>query len=94
MVTGVGGGRQQVWFRADVLIKLPDAVRVSSFQMAYLPSGLRCRGTVTYLDQANLTARCRLRNGRQRTVEVSWQSESSSEQLVGTVSVRPLTRGS
>jgi sulfoxide reductase heme-binding subunit YedZ len=94
MVTGVGGGRQQVWFRADVLIRLPDAVRVSSFQMAYLPSGLRCRGTVTYLDQANLTARCRLRNGRQRSVEVSWQSESSSEQLVGTVSVRPLTRGS
>jgi hypothetical protein len=24
MMTGVGGGRQQVWFRAEVLIRLPD----------------------------------------------------------------------
>ena len=43
MLTGVGGARQQVWFRADVLIRLPGTVRSSSFQMAYLPSGLRRR---------------------------------------------------
>jgi CheY-like chemotaxis protein len=66
MVTGVGGGRRQVWFRAEVLIRLPDTVRSSSFQMSYLPSGLRCRGTVTQLYSTSLTASCRTRAGAGR----------------------------
>ena len=89
MVTGVGGARQQVWFRADVLIRLPGTVRSSSFQMAYLPSGLRCRGAVTRLDPSDLTAVCRLRTGARRRVDVRWQPSSTTEQLDGTISVRP-----
>jgi sulfoxide reductase heme-binding subunit YedZ len=89
MVTGVGGGRQQVWFRADVLIRLPGTVWDSSFQMAYLPSGLRCRGKVTHLDPSDLTAVCRLRTGARRRVDVSWNPSSAPEQLEGTIAVRP-----
>ena len=89
MVTGVGGARQQVWFRADVLIRLPANVRSSSFQMAYLPSGLRCRGTVTRLDPSDLTAFCRLRSGARRRVDIRWNPSSTPEQLGGTISVRP-----
>jgi sulfoxide reductase heme-binding subunit YedZ len=92
MVTGVGGGGQQVWFRADVLIRLPNAVRSSSFQMAYLPSGLRCRGTVTHLDLSDLTAACRFRTGAMRRIDVSWQPGATPELLVGTISVRPVHR--
>jgi len=87
MITGVGGGRQQAWFRADALIELPARLRSTSFQMAYLPSGLRCRGTVTHFGQAGFTARCRLRTGAERRVEVSLQGPP--EQLEGTIAVRP-----
>ena len=92
MITGVGGGEQQVWFRADALVELPDAVRGTSFQMAYLPSGLRCRGTVTRLGVDHLTAACRLRTGAQRRVDLSWQSIPNSALFGGTISVRPLPR--
>jgi sulfoxide reductase heme-binding subunit YedZ len=90
MVTGVGGGHQQVWFRADVLIRLPSKVRSSSFQMAYLPSGLRCRGKVTNLENSDLTAVCRLRTGAQRRVDVRWGPSSTPEQLTGRIAVRPV----
>jgi hypothetical protein len=92
MVTGVGGGGQQVWFRADVLIRMPFALRGSSFEMAYLPSGLRCRGTVTRLGESDLTAACRLRTGARRRVDLSWRSIPDSELFDGTISARPLTR--
>jgi sulfoxide reductase heme-binding subunit YedZ len=89
MVTGVGGGAQQVWFRADVLIRLPWALRGSSFQMTYLPSGLRCWGRVTRLGESDLTAVCRLRSGARRRVDLSWQSIVNSELFTGTISARP-----
>jgi sulfoxide reductase heme-binding subunit YedZ len=89
MVTGVGGGRQQVWFRADVLIRLPDAIRGTSFQMAYLPSGLRCRGKVMRLGLADLTAVCRVRSGARRHVDLSWHPTPNPDLVEGTVAVRP-----
>ena len=92
MITGAGGGDQQVWFRADALVQLPDAVRGTSFQMAYLPSGLRCRGRVTRLGLDDLTAVCRLRTGAQRRVDLSWRLAPDSELFDGTISVRPLRR--
>lgn len=92
MLTGVGGGRQQAWFRADVLIELPSSVRSSSFQMSYLPSGSRCRGRVTHLDLSHLSARCHTRAGAQRRVEVSWQPGATPEVLDGTITVRPVHR--
>jgi hypothetical protein len=57
-----------------MLIRLPLALRGSSFEMDYLPSGLRCRGTVTRLGFSDLTAVCRLRTGAQRYVDLSRQS--------------------
>lgn len=92
MVTGVGGGSQRVWFRADVLIRMPLVLRGSSFQMAYLPSGLRCQGNVVRLGLSDLSAVCRLRSGARRRVELSWQSIPNSELFSGTISVRPGAR--
>jgi sulfoxide reductase heme-binding subunit YedZ len=89
LVTGVGGGAQQVWFRADVLVKAPSSVRSSSFEMSYLPSGLRCTGRVTRLALSDLSARCRTRAGAGRRVHVSWRPGATPETLEGTISVRP-----
>jgi sulfoxide reductase heme-binding subunit YedZ len=89
LVTGVGGGAQQVWFRADVLFRMPLTLKAGSFQMTYLPSGLRCRGTVTRLGESDLTAVCRVRSGARRRVDLSWQSIPNSELFSGTISARP-----
>jgi sulfoxide reductase heme-binding subunit YedZ len=89
MLTGVGGRRQKVWFRADALTRLHRGLRAGSFQMAYLPSGLRCHGTVTRFGLSDLTAVCSLRTGAHRRVELSWHSIPNSELFGGTISVRP-----
>jgi methionine sulfoxide reductase heme-binding subunit len=73
MVTGVGGGRQQVWFRADVLVDLHQAVRGNSFELEYLPSGRRCSGVVTLLGSLELQAICRTPAGLARVIDVQWQ---------------------
>jgi methionine sulfoxide reductase heme-binding subunit len=87
--TGVGGGRQQVWFRVDTLIESPQTLRSSSFVMAYLPSGLRCRGTITDLSRSSFSARCRTRRGARRRVDVRWTPSSQTSLLVdATISVR------
>jgi len=91
VVTGVGGGLQQVWFRADVLIRLPWALRGSSFQMVYLPGGRRCSGTVTRLGLSDLTAVCHLPTGAGRRVELSWHSIWNTELFDGTISAQPLS---
>jgi sulfoxide reductase heme-binding subunit YedZ len=92
MVTGVGGGAQKVWFRADVLIRLPSRERTSSFEMAYLPSGLRCRGTVTRVRRTSLEARCRTRAGAERRVAVRLKPGPTPERVDGTISVWPILR--
>jgi sulfoxide reductase heme-binding subunit YedZ len=85
MVSGVGGGDQQVWVRADMLLRLHQGLKTSSFVMEYLPNGRRCRGDVIeLLDKikgANygFRARCRMTNGSGRVVEVHWKPSSKPE---------------
>jgi hypothetical protein len=85
MVEGVGGGDQQVWLRADFLLRLHQGVKTSSFVMEYLPNGRRCRGDVTHLldkiKGANygFRARCHMKRGRERIVEVHWKPSPNAE---------------
>jgi sulfoxide reductase heme-binding subunit YedZ len=81
MVTGVGGGDQQVWIRADMLLRLHRGVRGSSFVMEYLPNGRRCRGSVSrVLDSGfGFRARCHTTSGLRRIVEVHWKPSSKPE---------------
>ncbi len=91
MVTGVGGGSQHVWVRADVLVKLHGGVRGSSFVMAYLPSGLRCRGRIAHVEEFGFRAHCRTRTGLRRLVDVHWQPSDSPELKGGVIASRDET---
>ena len=81
MVTGVGGGEQQVWVRADFLLRLHRGVRASSFVMEYLPNGRRCRGSITEVMDSGFgfRARCSTTRGLKRIVEVSWKPSPKPE---------------
>lgn len=97
MVTGVGGGEQQVWIRADFLLRLHRGVRTSSFVMEYLPNGRRCRGDVTELldkiKRANygFRAQCRTAKGLSRIVEVHWKPSPNPELKDAVISSRAAT---
>ncbi len=88
MVTGVGGGSQRVWVRADILVELNKGLRGSAFQMEYLPSGLRCRGRVTHLEEFGFRAHCRTRTGLRRVVDVRWKPSDSPELKGGVIASR------
>jgi sulfoxide reductase heme-binding subunit YedZ len=79
MISGTGGGSQQVWFRADQLIDLRGGPVSSSFVMEYLPSGLRCQGRLTQVGNAGFQARCSTRAGLRRVIDVQWQPSESGE---------------
>jgi Ferric reductase like transmembrane component len=83
-LAGEGTGAQRVLVRADLLIA-PRRVLRTSFQMEYLPSGLRCTGNVTAVHALGFSATCRLANGERRYVSAQWQDSGSSEIAAGQI---------
>jgi methionine sulfoxide reductase heme-binding subunit len=79
MITGAGGGTQQVWFRADQLIDLHGGVLSTSFVMEYLPNGRRCEGRLTHVDNGGFQARCNMRTGPIRVIDVKWRPSETGE---------------
>jgi methionine sulfoxide reductase heme-binding subunit len=88
MVTGVGGGRQRVWVRADILLQRVRGVLGSSFRMEYLPSGLLCSGRVTHVEAFAFRAHCRTATGLRRVVDVHWKPSDSLELKDGVIASR------
>lgn len=89
-MAGEGSGTQRVLVRADLLLK-PGQIERTVFQMEYLPSGLRCRGTVTKVHSFSFTAVCQLPNGASRFVSAEWQSTGTADIGAGTISAHPLS---
>ena len=83
-MAGEGTGLQRVLVRADLLLQ-PGRIDRTAFQMEYLPSGLRCDGTVTRAAAFGFDAVCRLPNGTRRFVSARWQGNEQA-QVVGTIS--------
>lgn len=86
-LAGNGDGAQHVLVRADLLIS-PQKILATSFQMEYLPSGLRCIGRVISTQNLSFNARCRMPSGERRLVTASWQPSQSTELLGGVLAVR------
>jgi methionine sulfoxide reductase heme-binding subunit len=84
-MVGEGKGTQRVLVRADLLLE-PGKVDRTAFQMEYLPSGLRCNGTVTKARGFGFDAVCRLPRGARRFVSANWQGTGTSEIASGTIS--------
>lgn len=89
-MAGEGSGTQRVLVRADLLLK-PGRIERTAFQMEYLPSGLRCSGTVTKVHSFSFTAVCHLPSGASRFVSAEWQSTGTPEIGAGTISAHPLS---
>ena len=89
-LAGSGSGDQHVLVRADLLIA-PDRLLATEFQMEYLPSGTRCRGTVTSVDRDGLgfAARCRMPDGKQRTIAARWAEGQGATLQDGTLVATP-----
>jgi hypothetical protein len=83
-MAGQGSGPQRVLVRADLLIA-PDRLLNTAFQMECLPSGATCAGHVTSIDQDGLgfQARCRLGDGRARSVTARWADAPASSAASG-----------
>lgn len=75
-VTASGTGDQKVLMRADLLVE-PQGLLATSFQLEFLPSGMRCSGSVTHVDALGFEGRCRADDGTQRFVHAQWESEGS-----------------
>jgi sulfoxide reductase heme-binding subunit YedZ len=86
-LAGNGDGTQHVLVRADLLIS-PQKILATSFQMEYLPSGLRCVGQVTSTQNLSFNARCRMPSGEPRFVTASWQPSQSTQLVGGILDVR------
>lgn len=86
-MTGSANGPQDVLVRADLLVA-PGAVRSTSFQMEFLPSGAVCRGRVGHIQAFGFDARCLMPDGSAREVRARWQLTQGSA-LRGTLSARP-----
>lgn len=84
-MVGEGKGVQSVLVRADLLLE-PGKVDRTAFQMEYLPSGLRCNGTVTHARGFGFDAVCMLPRGGRRFVSANWQGTGTSEIAAGTIS--------
>jgi methionine sulfoxide reductase heme-binding subunit len=86
-MAGSGSGTQRVLVRADLLIA-PSRLLSTSFQMEYLPSGAKCAGRVTSIDQDGLgfQASCRLPDGRTRRVNARWADAPGGQLADGTIS--------
>jgi methionine sulfoxide reductase heme-binding subunit len=83
-VAGEGNGTQRVLVRADLLLA-PQGVDRTSFQMEYLPSGVRCTGKVTSVHNFDFAASCRMPHGGRRFVAARWGA-SQDAQLSGMIS--------
>lgn len=66
-LTASGDGEQRVLLRADLLVE-PRGPLATSFQLEFLPSGMRCTGRVLRLAGSGFDGRCRAADGSVRTV--------------------------
>ena len=81
-MTGEGVGPQHVLVRTDLLLR-PGGLAGATFQMEYLPSGVRCTGRPTSVRVLgasrpaaySVRAVC-VADGERRTVTVSWRDAS------------------
>ena len=89
IVSFVGRSRspQKLLVRADLLVA-PQTLEQTSLQLEYLPSGDICRGSVTSVENFSFSGSCRLPDGEHRTIEASWDPNSSGNSVVGRISVR------
>ena len=83
-VTATGTGDQKVLLRADLLVE-PQGLLATSFQLEFLPSGMRCTGDVTHVDAFGFEGRCRAGDGTQRFVHAQWENEGSNTFSQGTL---------
>lgn len=74
-MAGQGTGTQRVLVRADLLVGVQQLID-TEFQMEYLPSGAACRGRVQRIDAGGrgFRARCRMADGRTRSIHAQWDS--------------------
>jgi methionine sulfoxide reductase heme-binding subunit len=84
-MAGEGSGTQRVLVRADLLFR-PHKLERTAFQMEYLPSGLRCNGTVTRVQGFGFDAVCRLPGGARRVITARWPDSGTSEIVGGAIS--------
>jgi methionine sulfoxide reductase heme-binding subunit len=83
-VTATGDGQQHVLVRADLLVE-PQGLLATSFQLEFLPSGMRCSGRVTHVDPLGFEGRCRAGDGTQRYVRAAWEEEGGAQFTRGTL---------
>ena len=72
--------------RADLLVE-PRGLIATSFQLEFLPSGLRCHGHVTHIDSLGFQGSCRAADGTKRFVRAAWEAEEGSQFNAGTLDV-------
>ena len=77
-LAGEGHGTQRVLVRADLLIA-PGRIVRTSFQLEYLPSGVRCTGRIATVHARAFTATCRLPTGGRRYISAQWEQSETSE---------------
>lgn len=70
-LTATGEGSQRLLLRADLLVE-PQGLLATSFQLEFLPSGMRCTGRVTRIDASGFEGRCRAVDGSVRYVRAAW----------------------
>lgn len=77
-VTATGDGQQRVLLRADLLVE-PQGLLATSFQLEFLPSGMRCTGKVTHVDPLGFDGHCRATDGTERFVHAQWEDQGSAQ---------------
>ncbi len=85
-VVATGEGDQRVLMRADLLVE-PRGLLATSFDLEFLPSGLRCHGHVTHIDSLGFQGLCRAADGTKRVVRAAWEAEQGSQFNAGTLDV-------
>ncbi len=85
-VTATGDGEQRVLMRADLLVE-PRGLRATSFELEFLPSGMRCHGHVTHVDSLGFRGLCRAPDGTRRVVHAAWEEEQGPQFNAGTLDV-------
>ena len=90
-MAGQGTGAQRVLVRADLLVGVQQLID-TEFQMEYLPSGEACRGRVQRIDPGGLgfRARCRMADGRRRSIHARWDSADGGVLSGGVIVSRAL----
>lgn len=69
-MSGRGRGQQPLLVRADLLVT--NALRSTSLQVEFLPSGRICKGHVTQVESTGFSGQCRLPNGRAFAIRADW----------------------